>query len=79
MRAQLSLSSRRGSRREAPLGSMDAPSEAGRLAAAFAEGGAEEREAAYRAIEDVVRAESDSGRGGGGHPSSQAIAVAAGC
>jgi hypothetical protein len=58
---------------------MDAPSEAGRLAAAFAEGGAEEREAAYRAIEDVVRAESDSGRGGGGHPSSQAIAVAAGC
>jgi hypothetical protein len=49
---------------------MDAPSEAARLAAAFAAGGAEEREAAYRALEEAAR---------GSGEREQAVALAAAC
>ena len=54
--------------------------EAARLAATFAEGTAEEREAAYAAIEAAVRAApSDASKGGGGYKRSQAVALAVAC
>jgi hypothetical protein len=51
---------------------MDAPSQT--IASALAEGGPEEREAAYAAIEDTVRAAPPSGGG-----REQAIALAVAC
>lgn len=57
---------------------MDEPmmgSEAGQLADAFAQGGAEEREAAYATIEGVVRAASVTGSGGGDRSPQAALAL----